>query len=215
MNRLIVGGMVDGWRVFVVVAAVWLMMAWANPKDVTPDAMKKLESGEILLEIRFQSDADAGEGEAIAVIDAPADRLFRVITDRVHFAEFMPYVKKSEVEVASDGGIVNYQYLALPLIKNRFYKVRVAAETRQTDLGEEYRTYWQYIPGSGNIRDTHGEWNLLPWSTHDRTFVRYLIYTDPGGKLPQWVQRVATKKALKAVLEAVRKRVKDPRYNPE
>jgi len=154
------------------------------------------------------------QGVAIGIVDALPDRVYRVITDNARFAEFMPYVKESTVEPQPDGSIINYQYLKLPFVADREYKIRIVNTTRETNGVVIRESAWTHVKGPGNIDENHGAWQLVEFPP-GKTLVIYEVLTDPGGMIPTFLKNSATKKSLPALLKSVRERVADPRYDAD
>lgn len=157
------------------------------------------------------SSRDAGsrvrEGCGIGVIEASLAAVREVIDAAAHFDEFMPRVLESEVEAVSPGVYLNRQVLDAPFpVEDRQYTVRVETENFETGSGPGWQARWNYVEGSGNVRESTGSWTLIPLD-QERTVVVYRVLTDPGGMLPAWIVDYAAPRTLRRVLRAVRDRV--------
>lgn len=183
----------------------------AIPEGLEPGTWERVEAGEVVTLLREVEGSAIKEGVALALVDAPAARVFRVVTDNESFEEFMPHVRESEVERAADGAVINYQLLEVPFAGDRHYRIRVDNGVERETGGPVYYSRWTYVPGSGNIIDTRGSWTLVPRGA-GRTLAVYRVLTDPGGKIPSWIVNLASHRALDSLVEAVRRRVPDPRY---
>ncbi len=152
------------------------------------------------------------EGMAVGLVEAPPERVFRVVTDNARFAEFMPFVELSTVETLADGSLVNLQSLDLPWpVSNREYKIKLVNEA---DAGGEpplWQSAWTHVKGFGNIEESRGAWRVFPCG--ERALVEYQVYTDPGGSIPTYFKNKATRRSLNQLIEAVRSRVGDPSYD--
>jgi hypothetical protein len=181
------------------------------PESLGEAAWAEIEAGEVHVELREVAGNPVKEGKAVGLVAAPAERVFRVVTDNARFAEFMPYVRESTVKPGPEGSILNSQSLSLPLIDDRFYTIRVVNRQERADGVPVYRSTWTYVPGSGNVRENCGSWTVVPWG--DGALVVYRVLSDPGGWVPRWAHHLASRRSLPALIEAVRARVADPRHD--
>lgn len=182
------------------------------PEGLEAGAWERIEAGEVVTLLREVAGSAIKEGVAVALVEAPAERVFRVVTDNGSFEEFMPHVRESEVERAADGALINYQLLDVPFAGDRHFRIRVDNGVEGEAGQPVFFSRWTYVPGSGNIVDTRGSWTLVPRGKQ-RTLAVYRVLTDPGGNIPRWIIHMASLRALDALVAAVRRRVSDPRYD--
>jgi len=110
---------------------------------------------------------------------------------------------------------MNYQYLDFPFpIGDRYYKLHILHTIENTDNGKVFKSTWTYVKGSGNIKDTYGSWILEEYG-QGKTLAIYVVCTDPGGSLPKWALNMATKFSLPEIIDRVRQRVKNPKYEDQ
>jgi ribosome-associated toxin RatA of RatAB toxin-antitoxin module len=179
-----------------------------DPADKPLDAaaVKKLDDGEVLTTLVDTPGNPVEKGVALAVVDAPVDQVFAVITDYEHHADFMPFVAKSEVSKRDGNDLTLHQYLEFPLgIGDRNYEIEVTLGQTVVDGVTILQAPWKYT-GVGNLKDTTGAWECTPLAD-GRTLVRYVCNTDPGGSFPDWIKNASTKMALPRLMKALRKRV--------
>lgn len=182
--------------------------------DLTQEEQERLAKGEVIVHFKAVR-GPIKEGTAIGVVDAPPERVFRMVTDNENFEQFMPYVKQSDVERIAEGSIINYQYFDFPLpIGDRYYKLHILRAVENTNTGRVFRSTWTYVKGSGNIKETYGSWTLKEYG-QGKTLVTYVCCTDPGGRLPKWALNMATKISLPQVIDRVRQWVKYPKYEDQ
>ena len=177
------------------------------PIAVDARGWERLGRGEVVVELQEVAGSAVKRGVAIALIDEPAEGLFGVVTDNARFGEFMPHVAESTVEAQPDGSIVNFQLLALPLVSDRHYRVRVVNTADEKDGWKVRRSKWSYVPGSGNIVESRGSWTLVELGER-RTLLLYEVFTDPGGWIPAWLYNQATRKALPDLIASVAARAR-------
>jgi ribosome-associated toxin RatA of RatAB toxin-antitoxin module len=151
---------------------------------------------------------------AKATIDHPPERLFGVISDYDRYADFMPYVKRSESVRKEDGVRWVFQHLVFPFpISDRYYTIKLS------DLGSRPKDGFYCIEWTLDKQETvkraapgitpafnDGLWILRQLEESKKTDVSYFLHTDPSGWLPAWMINMANREALPAVLQAVQQR---------
>jgi carbon monoxide dehydrogenase subunit G len=145
-------------------------------------------------------------GVGIIRVTAPADIVFAVVTDYDGFERFMPMVKDSVRRGERGARVVVHQSLDLPFpISNRHFEIEVETRDVQTRRGWRcLESRWAYVPGSGNIAEGYGRWEVLEDGA-GRALVAYVAFVDPGGRLPGWAFAWATRQGLPRILQAVQK----------
>lgn len=177
------------------------------------------ETDGIKIFTRSKEGSSVKEVKAMGQIDAPADRVFKVIGDYDHYVEFMPYMRESKVIAREGKNTIIYGYVAPPIVSNRDYTLKMVDES----VGGEspmFKVSWTPAndrgpaPRDGTVRLSinTGSWTLEP--TEDgKTYATYYLYTDPGGSIPTFLVNKANRDSLPDLVKAVRKRVKDKRYD--
>jgi hypothetical protein len=175
------------------------------------------ETGGVRTYNRKAPSSNIHEVLAKAVIDQPAERLFAVISDYDHYADFMPYVKRSESIRKENGVRWVFQHLVFPFpISDRHYTIKLS-DLRSRPKDGFYCIEWtldkdespkRAAPGvTPTFND--GMWILRRLEASIRTDVTYFLHTDPSGWLPSWMINMANREALPAVLQAVQERAGD------
>jgi uncharacterized protein YndB with AHSA1/START domain len=178
--------------------------------DPSPAEARRLAAGEVLVEARHGPERPAEE-VARGVIDAPPERVFAAVTDFAHYQEFMPFVRRSDAEPQPDGSVVSLQALELPPpFGSRHYKIRAFVERRQAPR-PLWRTWWAYVPGSGNVAGHHGSWTLVEFGRR-RTLGICRLGTDVGG-IPVWAMNRGTAQTLPYIFSGLRQQVHRSRYD--
>jgi ribosome-associated toxin RatA of RatAB toxin-antitoxin module len=145
---------------------------------------------------------------------APA-ALFDALWKQQEHPEFVPYLKR--LTLISDTGDerVVYEQLALPLLRDRDYTVRLR---KSVDLAAQ--RYGVLItsandvgpPADGNyVRVTHiqGSWLIEPSPDGTGTLIRYQMQCDPGGLIPAWAVNRAQRDAAANLVRAMLKRAQE------
>jgi hypothetical protein len=184
----------------------------ATALELTEEDHKRLARGEVIVYLRGVG-GPIKEGLAIGIINALPERVFKVITDNEDFEQFMPYVEQSDVEYITNESIINYQYLNFPFpIGDRYYKLYIVQAIENSNAERIFKCTWTYVKKSGNIKDTYGSWVLKKYG-ENRTLATYTVYTDPGGRIPKWALNMATEISLPKIIESVRQRVQNSKYD--
>jgi hypothetical protein len=152
---------------------------------------------------------------AVGEIDAPPERVFAVVTDFEHGAEFMPHLVFSRVLSRTATEVVSWASASFPLVSRRDWIVRFHLE----DLpGGALRASWSpetspWLPppgGAVRLRVNSGSWLIEPIDGGRRSRATYQVLADPGGWIPAFLARPAEEAALPDLFEAVRKRAAVP-----
>jgi ribosome-associated toxin RatA of RatAB toxin-antitoxin module len=144
--------------------------------------------------------------------------VFAVISDYDRYAEFMPYVKRSDT-VRKDGGISwVFQHLEFRFspISDRRYTIKISDRASRPNDGfyciewtlDSEETAQPEAPGIAPAFND-GFWILRSLEQGKKTDVRYFLHTDPGGWLFPWMINTANRQAIPAVIQAVHKRARN------
>jgi hypothetical protein len=181
----------------------------------TPDETRRLAAGEVLVRLEEIAAAGPREGVARGVIDAPPERVAAVLADFAHYREWMPFVERSDARREADGTVVSAQSLHLPaLVGDRSYRIRAVSAVAEGKDGRLWSTRWTYVPGSGNVVDTHGSWTVTGFGGVGarRSLAICHLFTDPGGRVPHWAVDRATGESLPWIFQGLRQQVRRERY---
>lgn len=156
------------------------------------------------------------EVKGVYTIKSSSKEVYRVINDLDNYKEFMPYTKVSRVIGKKDSGTVFYSLIDAPLVSKRDYIVLLTPEFDADGVKEKIRVSWKPANELGppkedgviRVEKNEGYWLLEPVGESE-TKVTYYLYTDPGGKIADWIVNTANKKSVPDILKAVEKRVKN------
>lgn len=187
-----------------------------------PDGWEVLSEGsDPEVRERQRPGASTREIEVESVIDAPPERVFRVLLDFERCTEIMPYTAEVRVVAREAEGKVAHVYTVVdaPLVARRDYTLRLADESDWRGGAGTLLLRWTPSdrgppPREGMVRVAvnEGFWRLEPVDGGKRTRATYRLFTDPGGSLPAWAVNMGNRRALPEVMEAVRRAAADPRY---
>ncbi|MGI8438128.1 MAG: SRPBCC family protein [Chthoniobacterales bacterium] len=173
----------------------------------------------VLIQSRIHGDSQLREFKGTGVIDAAPTTVFAVLDDSESYPRFMPYISECHVLKREKDTVVAYQRLDFPLVSDRDYTVRSHHSKWLGPDGPIYRIRWEAAndegpakrPGVQRVNICQGGWLLEP-EGDNATRATYSIYTDSGGALPTFVANNGSRIAIRKLFEAIRKRVKNPKY---
>jgi len=152
-------------------------------------------------------------GKGVGILAEPPAVVMQVITDLDNYKSFMPFTKESAVDEKRSGGDVIYFYskLAVPLVDDRFYTLKMTSEENVDGQPGSYFISWSLDPEKQtNLYLNSGSWKLVPYGPEGRkTLAFYTVITDPGGSIPNFIKNKSTKVGIPSVFEAITKRARE------
>ncbi len=160
------------------------------------------------------------EFKAIGRIDATSRAVHKVIDDVDAYPSFMPYITECRLIKREEDSLVTYQRCSPKICHDRDYTLRIRETSWPAGAGLAYSSRWEpanefspaKISGVVRINMCQGEWLLEP-DANDKTRATYSVYTDTGGMIPSFIANHFSQSAIEKVFVAVRKQVKEPKYN--
>jgi hypothetical protein len=161
------------------------------------------------------------EFKGVGIIDAPPAAVERVLLDVADYPSFMPFVAEARVISVNGNHAITYQRVAFPLVSNRDYTLKLERGTVNGPSGMIYRDTWEADSDDGpaerhgvvRVKMDEGSWLLEPTGPGGAaTQATYQIYTDSGGALPAFLANRGCQMAVPRLFEAIRKQVRDPKY---
>ncbi len=171
----------------------------------------------VAISSRVRPGSTLKEFRGIGLIKAAPAVVHAVIEDREKYPSFMPYTAESRIVKRRGSVLFNYQRLALPMMKDRDYTVRVRRSRERSPAGPVFFIRWEAAdetgppprPGITRVHLCEGSWRLEPVS-EGVTRATYTIYTDTGGAVPAFVANFGGRIGIGKLFEAVRRRALDP-----
>ena len=181
---------------------------------LTPDGQpidgndrKKLESGELVIQLTEVSGTGTKKAVSVGLVNGSPETVIDVLTDYDNFTTFMPYCETVRVQKQEGERSSVYFSLDFPWpIGDRHYVLDLVKQRHDISGLVVYMSEWTYEKGSGNINDSTGSWEVRAYDD-TRAFVRYTVFTDPGGSIPDWAKNAATEIAIPKVFKGLRSRV--------
>jgi hypothetical protein len=173
------------------------------------------------------------ENLLVGLLDQPPEACFRAATDYEHYPEFMPYCRYvREVDRKQLGPhrtrLHVFLYLDLPVLSNRYLTSKYTDEKDITQDGATgcYLSTWETVksgpyhrtPASPDIRAVlpgvkgieidgdHGYWLFEPLEQGTKTRMVYYEWSDPGGRIPAWINNIGGETSLKDLWKRFRER---------
>jgi hypothetical protein len=175
--------------------------ALAQPTPSVPslsqEQVDRLNLGEILVDLNTELEPPVGD--ALGVIDASAEACFAIISDFSIQSTWVEDIILSEVTGEEEGGIVLTRGITdtpWPM-EDRVWSNRTWNGQTEVDGVMVYVSWFDYIPGSGNLEDVEGYWLLIPWGDDgSKTLLRYHIAIDLGTPMPDFLLNWGTENML-------------------
>ena len=160
------------------------------------------------------------EFKAMGEIAAPTRAIAQVIEDVDAYPNFMPYVAECRYLKRENNSLLSYQRISPKICRDRDLVVRTYITSQSTAAGLVYSNRWESAsestpakkPGVIRVEQCQGSWLLEP-ITPDRTRATYSAYSDMGGLIPPFIANHFSLTAIGEIFAAVRKQVKEPKYN--
>lgn len=179
---------------------VCLGLAIAQPAGAA-EAPADLAHGEIQVSTRPHPTTSVRWGRAIAVVDAPIERVMNVVSDYGSYQEFMPHFRTSKVLAQRNGSALVYM------------EARIAKDTltvwAQLKIRPQEQADKKIVEASmtkGNLDHMEARWEVSPLSG-DRSLVAFEILVDPKVPFPSGLVSTENEKASKRTLRALRERL--------
>ncbi len=169
--------------------------------SISPAERARLDRGEVL--ITPLSPVGGGvSARALAVVEAPPEKVWPVVRDAEHFHEFMPRTKSSRIIAEKPEGKVVLLEISMPFpLKNLVSEV--LSEITESD--DRHARRWRLV--AGTYDRNNGEWVVTSWGS-GRSLLGYWLDAKPKVVIPDAIIRKAQTGALPEVFEAVRRRVR-------
>jgi hypothetical protein len=170
--------------------------------------VKTLDADGYTVERRDVPGGKVIEVRASAHSPCPPKKIFDVIWKQEDYDQFIPYTKKNHILKDEGKQRVVYSQLALPVIQDRDFTVRIRSEH-----DEKTGLYLIYSDGAdkegppenkdyARIRFSKTSWTLEP-TPDGGTDATYVVASESGGIVPQWIQNIAQRDAARNFVAAM------------
>jgi len=174
--------------------------AYAGDWSLSAGDLERLDRREVLLPAPAERDHADGSFRAAIEIEAPAEKVFRTMTDCAQALKFVPHLIHCTVlETAPDGSWqtiehdVNYGWY----LPRASYVFRAAYEPFERVSFTSVR---------GDFRENDGVWELAPRRDGAATVVTYRAQVALRFFVPRWMVLASLKHDLPALMQGLRAR---------
>jgi hypothetical protein len=159
------------------------------------------------------------EFKAVGEIDAATKTVHNVIDDVEAYTSFMPYTTECRVIERKQDSILTYQRVSPKIVSDRDYTLRIEEKSWPVENGLAYLNRWEPAnehgpaekPGIFRVKVCEGSWLLEP-AGEGKTRATYSVFTDSGIVGPAFIANTISTTGISKLFAAVRKQVKDPKY---
>jgi hypothetical protein len=142
-----------------------------------------------------------------------------VIDDVEAYTSFMPYTTECRVIERKQDSILTYQRVSPKIVSDRDYTLRIQEKSWPVENGLAYLNRWEPAnehgpaekPGIFRVKVCEGSWLLEP-AGEGKTRATYSVFTDSGIVGPAFIANTISTTGISKLFAAVRKQVKDPKY---
>jgi len=159
------------------------------------------------------------EFKAVGEIDAATKTVHKVIDDVEAYSSFMPYTAECRVIERDSDSILAYQRVSPKIVSDRDYTLRIQKKSWPVENGVAYLDRWKPANERGpaeksgifRVKVCEGSWLLEP-ADEGKTRATYSVFTDSGIVGPAFIANTISTTGITKLFAAVRKQVKDPKY---
>jgi len=159
------------------------------------------------------------EFKAVGEIDAATKAVHNVIDDVEAYTSFMPYTAECRVIARKDDSILTYQRVSPKIVSDRDYTLRIRQKSWPVGNGLAFLNRWESAnedgpaekPGVFRVKVCEGSWLLEP-AGEGKTRATYSVFTDSGIVGPAFIANTISETGISKLFAAVRKQVKNPKY---
>ena len=183
-----------------------LVSVCALPAQAKQSREARLDKGEVLVTKKKVPGSDMPKMKVQAVIEAPADVVWGIVSDCDNLHRHMSSIAKSRV-VKRRGRI--YECETEVHIPGPFSNLTSVTEVVEVPGPPVWKRTWTLLHGDYHVVD--GSWRIEDFQgSQKRTLATYTIHAIPKISLPDFILKLAHGRATKRLIRDVRKAVGDP-----
>jgi uncharacterized membrane protein len=166
--------------------------------ELSQAEIQRIEKDEIVIRASLDASARRGTVRAAMLVDAPPDVVFASMTRCADALKYVPHLRVCRFrEVAPDSSWA----LVEQEIDFGWYAPRLRYVFRADLVADKSISFRQV---TGDFKANEGRWELEP-AEGERTLLRYRVYIDPPGYVPNWLARSTFKRELPQMLTDLRR----------
>jgi uncharacterized membrane protein len=167
--------------------------------ELTPAETHRLEKDEIVIRATLDSSARRGTVRAAMLIDAPPAVVFESMMRCADAVRYVPHLRRCHI---SEHGPDASWAMVEQEIDFGWYAPRLRYIFRADFVADRSIAFHQV---SGDFKANEGVWEFEPVEDGVRTLLRYRVYIDPPGYVPNWLARSTFKRELPQMLADLRR----------
>lgn len=141
--------------------------------------------------------------EALFIVKANPDAVYKVISDYDHYPEFMPNMVKTSI-LEKSGSTAKCRFK----LKIAMFEIEYSLSLKSNISSLPYSVTWDFI--EGDIKDTTGSWSIDKEGKGGHySLVHYSVHTEPGGFTPDWITNKLSSESIPDMIAAIRKRAEN------
>ena len=161
-----------------------------------------LSSGKIYVNAHKVKGTDSPEMRIFAVVEAPPERIWPLVSNCNQFSRTMPRISKGRI-LSRKGNVM----ICRVTVDVPFPLSDLTSTTRNTIVTRAsegyYARHWKLI--SGDYTRNRGSYIVSRFDNNPkRSLVRYVVYVEPKTSVPTWLRSMAQKKSLPKMIRKIR-----------
>ncbi|MEO8019061.1 MAG: SRPBCC family protein [Pseudomonadota bacterium] len=167
--------------------------------ELTPVESQRVGKHEIVIRAVLDAGQRRGTVRAAMLINAPPAVVFQMMTSCTDAVQYVPHLKLCRVRDRAPD-------LSWELVEHEidfgWYAPSVQYVFRADILVDRSIAFHQV---SGDFKANQGIWEFEPDASGQHTLLRYRVYMDPPGYIPNWLARSTFKRELPKMLADLRR----------
>lgn len=160
--------------------------------QLTPAEQEQLDRGETVIRATLDEGQRRGSVRAAMLIDAPPAVVFQAMTQCEDALKYVPHLRTCRARVQPGDASIRFVEHEVDL---GWYAPRLSYVFRADVVPDRSIAFHQV---SGDFKANEGIWEFEPAGTG--TLLRYRVYMDPPGYIPNWLARSTFKRELPRML---------------
>ncbi len=190
---------------FVLISLIWSSVAISVENEAAlafnESQLSQLKDGEIIVYVQRSKGQQNGMVEALVLIDAPAETIWKIMIDCPGAPTFVPGLKTCKIlDSGKNWDIIRHEVKWIWFFPKISYVFRADYQINKRI---------DFVKIKGDLREMKGSWRLFPLDETGQTIVRYEVYLDPSFFIPQWLVERSLMTDLPDMLAALRTKVRN------
>ncbi len=161
-----------------------------------------LAKGKIYVNEHKVKGTDSPEMRITAVVEAPPERIWPLVSNCNQFSRTMPRISKGKILSRKGNIMVCRVTVDVPFpLSDLTSTTRNVIHKRPAD--GYYARHWKMI--SGDYKRNRGSYIVSRFKKNPkRTLVKYIVFVEPKMAVPTWLRAMAQKKSLPKMIRKIR-----------